>query len=94
MQFTRRRLALSLATAGLAATLCAPAAAQTPMKLKIADSFPVGHYIPEYTVKVMMQKLKAKPELGLDFEYYPADAYYDAASGIMECQLCVPVRPL
>ena len=73
MQFTRRRLALSLATAGLAATLCAPAAAQTPMKLKIADSFPVGHYIPEYTVKVMMQKLKAKPELGLDFEYYPAE---------------------
>lgn len=28
------------------------------------------------------------------FEYYPADAYYDAASGTMECQLCVPVRPL
>jgi AraC family transcriptional regulator len=26
------------------------------------------------------------------FEYYPADARYDAATGAFECQLCLPVR--
>ena len=28
------------------------------------------------------------------FEYYPTDASYDPATGILECQLCVPVMPL
>jgi TRAP-type C4-dicarboxylate transport system substrate-binding protein len=40
-------------------------------KIKIADSFPVGHYIPEYIVKEMMDRFKAK-SLGVEFEYYPA----------------------
>ncbi len=28
------------------------------------------------------------------FEYYPTDSNYDPATGILECQLCVPVMPL
>jgi AraC family transcriptional regulator len=28
------------------------------------------------------------------FEYYPADSKYDPATGVLECQLCVPVMPL
>lgn len=28
------------------------------------------------------------------FEYYPVDTYYDPQTGVMECQLCLPVRPL
>ncbi|MFC4160480.1 AraC family transcriptional regulator [Chitinimonas lacunae] len=28
------------------------------------------------------------------FEYYPSDAYYDIATATIECQLCLPVRPL
>lgn len=28
------------------------------------------------------------------FEYYPADSGYDPATGVLECQLCVPVLPL
>jgi len=28
------------------------------------------------------------------FEYYPADAAYDEASGAFECELCIPVAPL
>jgi len=28
------------------------------------------------------------------FEYYPAGASYDPATGILECKLCVPVMPL
>ena len=28
------------------------------------------------------------------FEYYPLDARYDAATGVFECDLCVPVVSL
>ncbi len=28
------------------------------------------------------------------FEYYPTDSSYDPATGVLECQLCVPVMPL
>jgi AraC family transcriptional regulator len=28
------------------------------------------------------------------FEYYPTDSRYDPATGVLECQLCVPVTPL
>ena len=28
------------------------------------------------------------------FEYYPTDSKYDPATGVLECQLCVPVMPL
>lgn len=28
------------------------------------------------------------------FEYYPAGAAYDEASGAFECELCIPVAPL
>lgn len=60
-------------TACLAAMLPAAGRAQGTIKLKIADSFPVGHYIPEYTVKPMMERIKANKALGVDFEYYPAE---------------------
>jgi len=58
----------------LAATMCIVAGgnvlAQTPIKIKIADSFPVGHYLPKYIIFPMMDRLKAK---GIEFEYYPAE---------------------
>jgi AraC family transcriptional regulator len=28
------------------------------------------------------------------FEYYPSEASYDPATGVFECQLCIPVAPL
>ena len=28
------------------------------------------------------------------FEYYPTDSSYDPSTGVLECQLCVPVMPL
>ena len=28
------------------------------------------------------------------FEYYPADACHDPETGVFECQLCLPVKPL
>ena len=50
------------------------ALAQTTTKIKIADSFPVGHYLPKYITTPMMEKLKANPAAkGIEFEYYPAE---------------------
>ncbi len=50
------------------------ALAQTTTKIKIADSFPVGHYLPKYITTPMIEKLKANPAAkGIEFEYYPAE---------------------
>jgi len=50
------------------------ALAQTPIKIKIADSFPVGHYLPKYMTMPMIERLKANPAAkGIEFEYYPAE---------------------
>ena len=58
----------------LAATLCAVGAAQAQTKIKIADSFPVGHYLPKYVTTPMMERLKALPAAkGIEFEYSPAE---------------------
>jgi TRAP-type C4-dicarboxylate transport system substrate-binding protein len=60
-------LAASLAFGGAAL-------AQTPIKIKIADSFPVGHYLPRYVTTPMIDRLKANPAAkGFEFEYYPAE---------------------
>ena len=63
-------------TLAFAATLSlgGAALAQTPTKIKIADSFPVGHYLPKYITTPMMERLKANPAAkGIEFEYYPAE---------------------
>jgi TRAP-type C4-dicarboxylate transport system substrate-binding protein len=58
----------------VAASLCGGALAQTPIKIKIADSFPVGHYLPKYVTTPMIERLKANPAAkGIEFEYYPAE---------------------
>ena len=61
-------LAAALATLGAVGT------AQAQTKIKIADSFPVGHYLPKYVTTPMMERLKALPAAkGIEFEYYPAE---------------------
>ena len=60
--------------AALFIALCATGAAQAQTKIKIADSFPVGHYLPKYVTTPMMERLKALPAAkGIEFEYYPAE---------------------
>ncbi|MEO8248533.1 MAG: TRAP transporter substrate-binding protein DctP [Burkholderiales bacterium] len=66
----RTSVALSFAGA-LTIAIAQPAMADN-VKIKIADSFPVGHYIPEYFVKPLMEQFKAKNR-NVDFEYYPAE---------------------
>ena len=65
-------LATTIAVAAGALFAAAPASAQT--KIKIADSFPVGHYLPKYFTMPMVERLKADPAAkGYEFEYYPAE---------------------
>ena len=67
-QFAKTALALA------AVVSIGAAQAQTTTKIKIADSFPVGHYLPRYITTPMMEKLKANPAAkGIEFEYYPAE---------------------
>lgn len=62
---------LALGLALMAVTAGGSVSAQS-IKIKIADSFPISHYIPEYSVKPLMERFKAKG-LGVEFEYYPAE---------------------
>lgn len=65
--------ATTVAVAASALVFAAPASAQST-KIKIADSFPVGHYLPKYFTTPMMERLKASPSAkGYEFEYYPAE---------------------
>jgi TRAP-type C4-dicarboxylate transport system substrate-binding protein len=67
-QFAKTALAL----AAVVSVVAAPA--QTTTKIKIADSFPVGHYLPKYITTPMIERLKANPAAkGIEFEYYPAE---------------------
>lgn len=65
--------AVPLAVVAAAVIAVAPqAVAQT--KIKIADSFPAGHYLPKYFTTPMMERLKASPNAkGYEFEYYPSE---------------------
>src|SRR6185369_15801861 len=67
-QFAKTALALA------AVVSVAAAHAQATTKIKIADSFPVGHYLPKYITTPMIERLKANPAAkGIEFEYYPAE---------------------
>jgi len=67
-QFARTALSLAAVVSVVAAH------AQATTKIKIADSFPVGHYLPKYITTPMIERLKANPAAkGFEFEYYPAE---------------------
>lgn len=62
---------LTATALGTVAVLAAgPASAET---LRIADSFPVGHYIAENMTKVWMERVTELTNGEIDFEYYPAE---------------------
>ncbi|MFT3816706.1 MAG: TRAP transporter substrate-binding protein DctP [Rubrivivax sp.] len=68
-----------------------PASAQQPIVLKVADSFPVGHYIPANTVIPWMKKVEELTKGKVKFEYYPAeqlgkakDLFSNTRSGVID----------
>jgi TRAP-type C4-dicarboxylate transport system substrate-binding protein len=56
----------------LALVLCGSAQAQN-VKLRVADSFPVGHYVPEHATKFWMSEVTRLTGGAVQFEYYPAE---------------------
>lgn len=59
----------------LAATLWAVGnvAAAQPTKLRVADSFPSGHFVAEYATKFWMSEATRLSAGTISFEYYPAE---------------------
>lgn len=61
----------------VAAAVCSVAAlttgAATAETLRVADSFPVGHYIAENLTKVWMDRVTELTNGEIEFEYYPAE---------------------
>lgn len=51
----------------------ATAAPAQQMTLRVADSFPAGHYIAENMTKVWMDRVSELTEGAVKFEYYPAE---------------------
>lgn len=47
--------------------------AANPIKLRVADSFPSGHYIPKALTQPFMDEVKRLSNNAVDFEYYPAE---------------------
>jgi len=68
----KRHLNMPFAAAvcSVAALTAGTAAAET---LRVADSFPVGHYIAENLTKVWMDRVTELTNGEIDFEYYPAE---------------------
>lgn len=61
---------ISAAVLAALAALSAPASAET---LRVADSFPVGHYIAENLTRVWMDKVTQATGGEVQFDYYPAE---------------------
>lgn len=54
----------------LMAAVAMPATAET---LRVGDSFPTGHYIPENLTKVWMDEVTKLTDGKIDFQYFPAE---------------------
>ena len=70
----------AFAAFGLAA---APALAADPVKLRVADSFPTGHYIGEKITKFWMAEAQKRGGGAVSFEYYPAEQLGKAKDMLM-----------
>lgn len=60
-------------TGALGLAMAATAASGEPVKLRVADSFPTGHYIGEKITKAWMADAAKRSNGTLTFEYYPAE---------------------
>jgi len=67
---TIKRL-LPYSCAALLATLCQPGHAADTVALRVADSFPPGHYIPKAATHPFMEEVKKLTDGAVDFKYFP-----------------------
>lgn len=69
MKYHLKSALLASTFAGIVAMAPAVVSAET---LRVADSFPVGHYVAENLTKVWMDRVTELTDGEIDFEYYPA----------------------
>lgn len=69
----KARILSWLGLSTLAAASLSPAALAQQVKLRVADSFPVGHYIAEVGTKYWMQEVTRSTNNAVTFEYYPSE---------------------
>ncbi len=67
-----RRKLLAGAVALVLAASCGASFAQA-IKLRVADSFPAGHYIPEVATKPWMEQVTKATNGAVTFEHFPAE---------------------
>ena len=67
-------MAFRLATLGLALVLGSslPAHAADPIKLRVADSFPKGHFLVKLILEPWMEDVRKRSNDAVTFEHYPA----------------------
>ncbi len=71
---SRSKLPQAVALGALALALWAGRAqAADPVTLRLADSFPAGHYIADKVTKWFMQQATERTQGAVKFEYYPAE---------------------
>lgn len=61
------------ALAALVMSVAQVSHAADPIKLRVADSFPTGHYIPKALTQPFMDEVKRLTNNAVEFEYYPAE---------------------
>ena len=74
MNRRKHRFTTSVAALSAALLWCGAATAQTAQTaLRVADSFPTGHYIAENQTKPWMEKVKELTGGKVSFQYFPAE---------------------
>src|SRR3978361_52824 len=69
----------SLAGSGLLIASTVLAQAADPVKLRVADSFPKGHYLVKLILEPWMEEVKKRTNDAVTFEHYPAQQLGKAA---------------
>ena len=67
------RIHAVLAASLVALALWSPFAPAQQLKLRVADSFPAGHYVAEVVTKVWMDEVTRATNNAVVFEYFPAE---------------------
>ena len=62
------KLVITLAGAGLFAAASVPAQAADEIKLRVADSLPVGHFFAEYATKYWMEEVTKQTDGRVSFD--------------------------
>jgi TRAP-type C4-dicarboxylate transport system substrate-binding protein len=75
MASARRTLLIS----GILLASCAVAHAADPIKLRVADSFPKGHFLVKLLLEPWMEEVKKRTNNAVSFEHYPAQQLGKAA---------------